>query len=79
MDFYETEFNFTSEDVIQIKYHLEILSNDTWYIFETGFINLSSNPDTNIDDVKKNTTPGFELIFVILTVIIILVLRRKKF
>jgi hypothetical protein len=85
MDFYETVFNFTHEDVTQLKYHLEILSNDTWYIFKTGFINLSSNPDNNIDDDnnidynKKNTTPGFELIFIILAVMLILFLRQKKF
>lgn len=79
MDFYETEYTFTREDATQLKYHLEILSNGTWYIFETGFINLSSNPDNNIDDDKKNTTSGFELIFVILAVILILFLRRKKF
>jgi hypothetical protein len=39
MDFYETEFNFTREDATQLKYHLEILSNNTWYIFDTGLIN----------------------------------------
>jgi hypothetical protein len=42
IDFYEIEFKCTNKKVTQIKYNLEILSNSTWYNFETGLINFTN-------------------------------------
>jgi len=77
MDFYETKFKGKREDATQIKYHLEILSNGSWYTFETGFINLLDNPN-DINDNNKNTIPGFELVLIIFSIILFLILKKRN-
>lgn len=77
MDFYEAEFKGEREDATQIKYHLEILSNGSWYTFETGFIDLLDNPN-NANDNNKNTVPGFELVLIIFSIVLFLVLKKRN-
>jgi hypothetical protein len=78
MDFYEAEFKGEREDATQIKYHVEILSNGSWYVFETGFIDLLDSPDNNIDDNKKNTTPGFEIVLILFSIILFLIVKKRN-
>lgn len=77
MDFYEAEFKGEREDATQIKYHVEILSNGSWYVFETGFIDLLDNPN-NANDNNKNTVPGFELVLIIFSIVLFLVLKKRN-
>jgi len=77
MDFYEIEFKGTNKDATQIKYNLEILSNGTWYNFETGFINLVGYSSENINSENENKTPGFEFLFIISSIILVLLLKKR--
>ncbi len=78
MDFYETQLQLTREDATQIKYHLEILSNGTWYMYNTSFIPMAKNSNENIINPEKNQTPGFEFISALISMLIILFYLYKN-
>ena len=78
MDFYEIELELTHEDATQIKYHLEILSNGTWYEYETNFIPISKVNGNNMDGSIKNTTPGFEIVILLFSIFVLLKIKKKR-
>ena len=83
MDFYEGTFKLNHSDATKIEYHLEILSNGTWYQYNTSFFNMFNDSEENIIDNKVNQTPGFEFILLIVSAVLLLIgrfykLRKKK-
>ncbi len=78
MDFYEGTFKLAHKEATRIIYHLEILSNRTWYKFNTSFFDMVVNPNENIINNKENQTPGFEFILLIFSAISFLITRYYK-
>jgi hypothetical protein len=78
MDFFEAEFTLTHEDATQIKYHLEIMSNGTWYEYETDYIPISRISDNNTDDSIDDTTPGFEIVLLLFSIFVFLIIKKKR-
>jgi hypothetical protein len=78
MDFFEADLELTHEDATQIKYHLEIMSNGSWYEYETDFIPIFRISDNNTDGSIENTTPGFEIIILLFSIFIFLKLKKKR-
>ncbi|PNX47016.1 MAG: hypothetical protein BV457_06530 [Thermoplasmata archaeon M9B1D] len=78
MTFYERTFKLIQSNATIIKYHLEILSNGTWYKYNTSYFHLYSNPDGKIINNEENQMPGFEFIFLIFSVILFLITRHYK-
>ena len=76
-DFYEAKLKLTHENATQIKYHLLILNNGTWHKYKTEYISLKIKPDENPVDSKENTTPGFEILTVLASIILFVV--KKSF
>jgi hypothetical protein len=78
MDFYEGTFKLSHSDATKIKYHLEILSNGTWYQYNTSYFYMFNNSDENIIDHKDNQTPGFEFVLLFFSVGLLLIIRYYK-
>lgn len=78
MDFYEGTFKLTHNDATKIKYHLEILSNGTWYTYNTSYFYMFNDSDENIIDHEENQTPGFEFVLLISSAGLLLIRRRYK-
>lgn len=82
MDFYEGTFKLNHGDATKIEYHLEILSNSTWYQYNTSYFYMFNDSEENIIDNKVNQTPGFEFILLIVSAVLLLIGRcynlRKK-
>ncbi|RLF56583.1 MAG: hypothetical protein DRN27_09430 [Thermoplasmata archaeon] len=78
MDFYEAEVNLTHEDATRVKYHLEIKSNGTWHEYEPDFISLSIPATKEADDTLEKSTPGFELVLILISIIFCLILRKRN-
>jgi hypothetical protein len=78
MDFYEGTFKLAHKDATRIIYHLEILSNATWYKYNTSFFDMIVNSYENIINNKENQTPGFEFILLIFSAILFLITRNYK-
>jgi hypothetical protein len=78
MTFYEKTFKLINSNATIIKYHLEILSNGTWYKYNTSYFHLYNNPDEKIINNEENQTPGFEFIFLIFSLILFLITRHYK-
>lgn len=78
MDFYEGTFKLAHKDATRIIYHFEILSNGTWYKYNTSFFDMIVNSDGNIINNKENQTPGFEFILLIFSAILFLITRNYK-
>ena len=78
MDFLKTKFTLAHQDATQIKYHLEILSNGTWYGYNTSFIHMVGNPDKKTVTPKENPTPGFEFLLIISSILFVLSLIQIK-
>lgn len=72
MDFYEAELKLKQEDATQVKYHLVILNNKTWYKYETDYIYLKIKSDENPVDSNENSTPGFEILLVLSCIVMLL-------
>jgi len=78
MTFYERTFKLINSNATIIKYHLEILSNGTWYKYSTSYFHLYNKTDEKIINNEENQTPGFEFIFLIFSVILFLITRHYK-
>ncbi|MBS3778351.1 MAG: hypothetical protein KGY50_03550, partial [Candidatus Thermoplasmatota archaeon] len=69
MDFYNAELDLTNENATQVKYHLEIMSNGTWHEYDQNVISLSRPAKKETDNTMENTTSGFDLFLLSLSVI----------
>lgn len=70
MDFYEAEVNLIHEDATQVKYHLEIKSNGTWHQYEQNVISLSIPDKKETGNIVVNTTSGFDLPLIFLSMLV---------
>lgn len=79
-DTYQAQCALLQEEATQIKYHLQIACNETWYTSNTTFMPLAS-------DAKKNTsqdphdpvsTPGFEIILVVCAIALVFLWKPKR-
>jgi len=79
-DTFKGQVILTRNNATQIKYCLEILSKGTWYFFDTRFYNLNTTTGFNYEtgSSKDRSTPGFELILIFFTIILILFLKKRK-
>ena len=77
---YEGQVLLTRNDAIKIKYRLEILSNGAWYVSNTSFYDLNTTGFnyTKEDKEKLKSTPGFELILMLFSIILTLFLKKRK-
>jgi len=68
------------KEATQIKYHIAIKSNETWFNTETTVINLRIDENHNVpqNTSGNNETPGFELVFVLCAIAVAIFLWRKK-
>jgi len=78
MDFYETTIKLIYSNTTKIKCHLEILSNETWYQYNTSYFYMFNNSEENIVDPKDNKTPGFEFMLLIVSAGILLIGQYYK-
>jgi hypothetical protein len=78
MDFYEGTFKPIHSNATKIKYHLEILSNGTWYHYNSSYFHMYNNPDEKIINTEENKTPGFEFILIVIVLSILLLTKKKK-
>ena len=76
-DFYEVNLILTNQNASQIKYHLEISSNETWYKYDYDFINLGRIIYNTSGEEMKKTTSGFDILIVCVGIIFIIYLKRK--
>jgi len=72
MAFYETQIKLIYEGATTIKYYVKILSNGTWYTSDTSFTDLSIPGNNN------RSTPGFELVLIIFSIILFLTLKKRN-
>ena len=79
-DTYQAQCTLIQEEATQIKYHLNIACNETWYTSNIIFMPLAS-------DAKKNTsqnppdsvsTPDFEIILVVCAIALVFLWKRKR-
>lgn len=79
-DTYQASVTLIHDDATYIKYHLEIKSDGTWYKTDLTEFDLkvgSDNGNTTPNDTDK--TPGFEIIFLLITIVFgTLVFKRKR-
>jgi hypothetical protein len=61
-DTYQAQCALLQEEATQIKYHLQIACNETWYTTNTTFIPLASDEkkNTSQDTHDSVSTPGLE-------------------
>ena len=78
MDFYEGTFKLEHNNATKIKYHLEILSNGTWYKYNIRYIDMFINSDKNLIENEENQTSGFELILMVCSIMLLIFLLGKK-
>jgi len=73
-DTYQGQCTLIEEEATQIKYHLKIACNETWYTSNTTFIPLASDTKKNTSQDSHNpvSTPGFEPSVVIVSIAFIL-------
>jgi len=78
--FYETQIKLVHEDATKIKYYVKIFSNDTWFVSNVSFTNLSS-PVSNSYKIRSEdrSTPGFELVLMLFSIGFYLVLKKRNF
>jgi hypothetical protein len=78
-DTYEARCTLTHSDASQMKYHLGIFSNGTWYASDITFVQLASNPSGKPSQgVDSPSTPGFEFFVCALAVILTGVLYSRR-
>ncbi len=70
----------TRDDATQIKYHLEIYYNETWYVSNTSFYDLNTTGFNYTKKIKEKSgsTPGFEIPLFVLSIALILVYNRWR-
>ncbi|MFH1013200.1 MAG: hypothetical protein V1769_01680 [Thermoplasmatota archaeon] len=78
IDFYYAEFTLEQHDATLIEYHLELLSNGSWYVYSLDTLALASDHEVlNNDDVVELSSPGFEMILVMLVIFSYACIRKK--
>ncbi len=77
MDFYYAEFTLEQYDATLMKYHMELLSNGSWYSYPLDTFVLAHNHGTSNNDDVERTSPGFETIIVLLVIFLYVFLRKK--
>ncbi|MCX6664173.1 MAG: hypothetical protein NTZ75_07990 [Euryarchaeota archaeon] len=77
-DTYQAQCALLQEEATQIKYHLQIACNETWYTSNTTFMPLASdtNKNTSQDSHDPMSTPGFEPSVVIVSIVFILIFNH---
>jgi len=80
-DTYQAQCALLQEEATQIKYHLQIACNKTWYITNTTFISLASETKKNTSQNPHDpvSTPGFEIILVVCAIALVFLKTRKRF
>jgi hypothetical protein len=75
---YQGQCTLIKEEATQIKYHLKIAYNETWYTSNTTFIPLVSDAkkNTSEDPHDQVSTPGFETSVVIVSIAFILIFNH---
>jgi hypothetical protein len=70
-DTYQGQCTLIEEEATQIKYHLQIVCNKTWFTTNTTIIPLAIDAKKNIsqDSHDPVSTPGFELSVVIVSIL----------
>jgi hypothetical protein len=73
-DTYQGQCTLVEEEATQIKYHLRIACNKTWYTSNITFIPLviDAQKNTSQDSHDPVSTPGFEPSIVIVSIAFIL-------
>lgn len=78
-DTYYTQVTLIKEGATQIKYHLEILSNESWYKSETSYIDLKIDENSIAsNNSNSQSTPGFEPVLIISSILLALILKQRK-
>ena len=82
-DTYQGQCTLIEEEATQIKYHMKITCNETWYTFNTTFMPLALDTKKNStqDSHDPTSTPGFEMSLLVLSIALLLVFnqwRRKS-
>ena len=77
-DTYQAQCTLLQEEATQIKYHLKISCNETWYTSNTTFIPLASDINKNTSKVPQDqvSTPGFEISVVVVSIAFILIFNH---
>ena len=77
---YQTTITLIHKEATQIKYHIAIKSNETWFNSEITFIRLKIDEQNHPTENSSgnNSTPGFELMLLFISVGLIVIMRRKS-
>ena len=75
---YQGPCTLIEEETTQIKYHLKIACNETWYTSNTTFMPLAldAKKNTSPDPHDPVSTPGFEPSVVIVSIVFILIFNH---
>lgn len=79
---YQTDVELTHDDATIIKYNLEIESDGVWYDFKDDIKQFNLVPKTNGDQTNgngnTNSTPGFEFIPIVVSIVFVLFIYKRK-
>jgi len=76
---YQLEVTLGHDDANEIKYHVEVKSNGDWSSTSITEIDLDTSSSSNDNSNNgSGSTPGFELIFSLMAIIIGVILFRRK-
>lgn len=75
---YRTTITLIHEQATQCKYTIAIKANETWFYSEPAVIDLKIDEQNNSHENKPNhnSTPGFELVFLFISTILIVIQRQ---
>ena len=71
---YQANVTLQHEEATSVHYYITVESNGTWYHSREYEFNLS----VKTDDTTENNVPGFELMYLAISVIFILLIHDKK-
>ena len=71
---YQANVTLQHEEATSVHYYITVESNGTWYHSREYEFNLS----VKTDDTTENNVPGFELMYLMISVIFILLIRDKR-
>jgi hypothetical protein len=81
-DIYQGRCTLIEEEATQIKYHLKIVCNETWYSSNITLLPLAdTKKNTSQEPNNRISTPGFEVTLIILSIASLIFfkhLRRKS-
>jgi hypothetical protein len=82
-DTYKGRCTLIEEEATQIKYHLKIVCNETWYNSNITLLQLAADTkkNTSQDSHDPISTPGFEVTLIILSIVSLIFFnhwRRKS-